>query len=197
MTREELEFRICEYLDGTLGEEERVALEGQLASDPEVQEILRRERELTVALRSGGAPLVSWEALAEQISGAIDQKLEERVKRASWAIRARSPWFMAAAASVGLSLGLAVFFAVNQRGGRSSMPRGLANTGVALMVEGPQEDRPAGPVVTEVSIGPGGSFAKAPALAPYADEMDARPTRVAIAAGTPVTTEEGPAPSPF
>jgi len=197
MTREELEFRICQYLDGTLGEDERVALEAQLASDPEAREILRQERELTVALRSGGAPEVKWDALAERISVAIDEQFEERVKRASWVIRARSPWFMAAAASVGLVMGLAVFFAVNHRGQTPSGTGGVTPAPMALVVEGPQEDRPAGPVVTEVSIGPGGSFAKAPALAPYADEMDARPTRVAIAAGTPVTTEEPPAASPF
>ena len=197
MTREELEFSVCEYLDGTLGEAERVALEGRLASDPEAREILCEERALTVALRSGELPEVKWDSLAERISGGIDEELEERVERASWAIRARSPWFMAAAASVGLVLGLAVFYGVNQRGGNSGGTGGVTPVPVALVVEGPQEDRPAGPVVTEVSIGPGGSYAKAPSLAPYADEMDTRPTRVAIAAGTPVVVEEAPAPSPF
>jgi len=197
MTREELEFSVCEYLDGTLGEAERVALEARLASDPEARETLRRERALTAALREGAVPEVKWDALAERISGAIDGQLEERVERASWAIRARSPWFMAAAASVGLVLGLAVFFAANQRGGNPGGTGSVTPAPVALVVEGPQEDRPAGPVVTEVSIGPGGSYAKAPSLAPYADEMDARPTRVAIAAGTPVVVEEAPPPSPF
>src|SRR5947209_18059817 len=109
MTREELEFSVCEYLDGSLGEGERVALEARLTSDPEAQEILRQERALTAAMRSGSAPQVKWEALAERISGAIDQQTEERVARASWAMRARSPWLMAAAASMGLVLGLSVF----------------------------------------------------------------------------------------
>ena len=201
MTRDELEFSICEYLDGSLGEAERIALEARLQSDPEAQEILRRERALTVALRTDRLPEVKWEALAERISGAIDEEMEQRVQRASWAIRARSPWFMAAAASVGLVRGLGVFFAAHQHGGN---PGGMGGTGgvtpasIALVVEGPQEDRPNGPVVTEVSIGPGGTYAKAPALAPYADEMDTRPTRVAIAAGTPVAVEHDEAPaSPF
>jgi len=65
-----------------------------------------------------------------------------------------------------------------------------------MVIEGPQEDSPAGPMVTEVSIGPGGTYAKAPALAPYADEIDSRPTRVVIAAGMPAEAEEPPT-SPF
>jgi len=197
MTREELEFSICEYLDGMLGEDERIALEARLASDPEAQEILRRERALTVALRSGSVPQVKWEPLAARISGAIDEEMEERVARASWAMRVRSPWFMAVAASVGVVLGLSVFYTVHQRGENPGVAGGVTMPQVALVVEGPQEEQPVGPVVTEVSIGPGGSYAKAPSLAPYADEMDARPTRVAIAAGTPVAAEEAPAPSPF
>ena len=70
---------------------------------------------------------------------------------------------------------------------------------VAMVIEGPEEEKPVGAVVSEVSIGPGGTYAKAPSLAPYAEEMDSRPTRVVIAAGTPVapvSVEEAPA-SPF
>jgi hypothetical protein len=196
MTRDELEFSICQYLDGTLAGPERIALEARLSDDPEAREILRQERTLSAALRAGNVPAVKWDALAERISGAIEVWTEERVERASWAMRIRSPWVMATAASVGLVLGLAVHYAMTPHAGTPVVPTGPVAR-VDLRVEGPQEDRPVGPVVTEVSIGPGGTYAKAPSFAPYADEMNARPTRVVIAAGTPVLSEEAPTASPF
>ena len=64
-----------------------------------------------------------------------------------------------------------------------------------MVIEGPREDQPAGKVVEEISIGPGGSYAKAPSLAPYAEEIDTRPARVVIAAG--VSLEDAPPASPF
>jgi anti-sigma factor RsiW len=195
MTREELEFSICQYLDGTLPEGERVALEGRLATDSEAQAILRQERALTGVLRSGvGIPSVRWDELAERISGAIDEQLEERVARASSMMKMRWPSYAAAAACVGLVAGIAMHLLSQPRGqmGRSG---GVAAP-IAMVVEGPQEDSPGGPMVTEVSIGPGGSYTKASSLAPYADEMDSRPTRVVIAAGMPIEPEAPPA-SPF
>src|SRR4051794_20366685 len=197
MTREELEFSICEYLDGTLGQSERLALEARLATDPEAQEILRQERALTATLRSGAAPAVKWEPLARRISTAIDHELEDRIARASWALRARSPWFMAVAASIILALAISIHFALTHRGNTGQLPSNQVTGGVAMLIEGPQEETAAGPVVSEVSIGPGGTYAKAPSIAPYADEMDARPTRVAIAAGMSPPAEESSSPSPF
>ncbi|HEY8748563.1 MAG TPA: hypothetical protein VIM11_11355, partial [Tepidisphaeraceae bacterium] len=135
-----------------------------------------------------------WDALAERISGAIDQQMEGRVARASWMMKMRWPGYAAAAASVGLIAGIAMHLLSQPRGQLDGTHDGTAS--VAMVIEGPQEDSPAGPMVTEVSIGPGGTYAKAPALAPYADEIDSRPTRVVIAAGMPAEAEEPPT-SPF
>jgi anti-sigma factor RsiW len=196
MTREELEFSICQYLDGTLAEEQRVVIEARLASDPEAQEILREEKRLTIALRSTSVPDVRWDVLADRISGAIDDETERRVARASLAMKIRSPWVMAVAASVGLVVGMALHFVVSPHG--SVAMHGISGgTPVAMVIEGPAEDAPAGPVVTEVSIGPGGTYAKAPSLAPYADQMDSRPTRVVIAAGDGTDQDAVSSPSPF
>ena len=118
MTREELEISICEYLEGTLGEPERIALEARLASDPEAREMLREEGELTAALRVGGLPEVRWEMLAERISGGIDEEMEARVERVSWGMRmVRSPWIMTAAASVALAVGIGLVYEMGTRGG--------------------------------------------------------------------------------
>ena len=124
MTREELEFSISQYLDGTLDEDRRDALEARLAADPEAQEILREERALTTALHGLPAlPPVRWDALSDRISGAIDAQLEERVEQASWAMRLRSPRFLALAASVVLAAAVSLkLITGSQQGGGSGVP---------------------------------------------------------------------------
>jgi anti-sigma factor RsiW len=197
MTRDELEYSITQYLDGTLDEASRGALEARLAEDPEARALLEEHRLLTAALRSGSLPQVRWDRLSQSIGAAIDDQLADRAERASWAIRmVRSPAYVALAASVLLAIGLAIHFLTQHNPGRSTSPTPATAT-VALDIQGPQEDQSAGPAVEEVSIGPGGSYAHASTLAPYADEIDTRPARVVVAAGAPVATEEAAQPSPF
>src|SRR5882724_11790544 len=196
MNREELEFSISQYLDGTLDEADRDALETRLATDLEAQQILREERALTIALQSAPAiPDVRWGALADRISGAIDAQLEERFERASWAIRMRSPGVLALAASVVLAAAISLKLMTASHHGAGGPQIQPTPSPVAMLIEGPQEDQPAGRVVEEISIGPGGTYAKAPSLAPYAEEIDTRPTRVVIAAG--MLMDEDPPASPF
>lgn len=196
MTREELEFSIGQYLDGTLDEDGRVALEARLAADAEVREIVREERALTAVLHGAlPVPAVRWDALADRISGAIDEQLQERVERASWAMRFRSPGFLALAASVVLAAAISLKLMTGHRSSTGPAQVPPAPAAVAMVIEGPREDQPAGKVVEEISIGPGGSYAKAPSLAPYAEEIDTRPARVVIAAG--VSLEDAPPASPF
>ena len=64
MTRDELEFSISQYLDGTLPEAQRPALEARLAEDAEAQAILAEERALTRLLRSEPLPEVRWDGLS-------------------------------------------------------------------------------------------------------------------------------------
>ena len=194
---DELEFSITQFLDGTLDEAGRAALEARLADDPEARAMLEEHRVLTGALRSNPLPPVQWDKLSDSISTAIDDQLAERTERASWAIRLlRNPAYVALAASVLIAVGLAIHFMTQNHPGGSTTPSPSAAV-VALDVQGPQEDRSAGPPVEEVSIGPGGSYSHASSLAPYADEIDTRPTRVVVAAGTLVAPQESIQPSPF
>lgn len=186
MASEELEFLISQYADGTLAEEQRLALEHRLANDPEAQALLAEERSLTDTLRQAPMPEVRWDRLAESISTAINQETEERVARASWWFRHRVPAGLAIAASVLVAIGIAVH--VLMPGSSPEQDRDPAkNLGTPTMamlnVEGPQEDAPSGPEVTQISIGAGGSYAHDSSLAPYADEIDNRPSRVVIASG--------------
>ena len=82
MTRDELEFAIGQYLDGTLPAGQRASLEGQLASDAQAQAMLELERSLLAALRSSSTmPAVQWDQLALQISQAVDEQAEGRMRK--------------------------------------------------------------------------------------------------------------------
>lgn len=190
MTRDELEISISQYLDGTLGEDERLAVEARLADDAEAQALLAEDRELTAALRSVPLPEVHWDRLAESISSAIDDQLAERTERASWWLRLRMPAGLAVAASALLAIGIAVH--VLQRPSAGIKPNPNPNPGMVavaassvLVIEGPQADAPTGHAVAEITIGAGGSYAKDASLSPYADELDSRPSRVVIASANP------------
>lgn len=186
MTDEDLEFSISQYLDGTLPEDQRAAVEDRLAQDPEAQTLLDQDRRLTDLLRASPLPDVQWDRFADSISGAIDRQLEDRMAAASWWMRLRIPAGLAIAASALLAIGLAI--RMNSGGNQYATPRGhdkpLGQQAVAMLsVQGPQEDAPAGPAITQISIGAGGSYANASPLAPYANEIDNRPSRVVIASG--------------
>lgn len=186
MASEELEFSISQYADGTLADEQRVALESRLADDPEAQALLAEDRSLTDLLRSAPTPEVRWDRLAESISAGIDRAMEERAAGASWWFRHRLPAGLAVAASVLIAIGIAVHILLP--GNSSTEIRGPvkplgSETTAMLNVQGPEADAPSGPQVTQISIGAGGSYAHDSSLAPYADEMDNRPSRVVIASG--------------
>lgn len=187
MTRDELEISISQYLDGTLDDHRRAAVESRLADDPSARAMLAEERALTELLRAEPVPEVQWDRLADSISRAIDDQVEQRVARASWWVRLRVPGGLAVAASALLAMGIAAYVLMH---GQSAVvnPASPSNpthvTVASLTVEGPRSDLPGGPQVTEISIGAGGSYAaKDAALDPYADEIDNRPARVVIASG--------------
>jgi anti-sigma factor RsiW len=198
MATEQLQFSISQYADGTLPEDERIALERLLADDTDAQALLADDRSLTDLLRAGPLPEVRWDRLAESISAAIDEQQEQRIAQASWWMRHRIPSGLALAASILLAVGLSIHFLspAHSPVANHGPVKNLGTQTVAMLnVQGPQEDAPAGPEVTQISIGAGGSYAKDSALAPYADEIDNRPSRVVIASG--LNTEPAPAAYPY
>lgn len=186
MASEELEFSISQYADGTLAEEQRVALESRLATDAEAQALLTEDKSLTDLLRSVPLPAVRWDRLAESISLAIDQQNEDQTARASWWFRHRIPAGLAIAASVLVAIGIAMNVLMPGNSpveNRGPVKKLGSETTAMLNVEGPEADVPSGPQVTQISIGAGGTYAHESSLAPYADEIDNRPSRVVIASG--------------
>lgn len=193
-TDEQTEFAISQYLDGTLAEDERAEVEALLGEDVRLRSVLEEHRALTEILRSIPMPAIRWDGLARSIDAAIDQELESRTRRASWWIQFRIPAGLAAAASVILVVGIWTHHLLGPKPTPAPNPGGSTNL-TALIVQGPQEDRAEGRQVADVSIGPGGSYAKESQLAPYMDQIDIRPARVLMASG--ITPEQPAGASPF
>ena len=191
MTREQMEFSISQYADGTLADEERAAVEAFLASDPEARSMLSSDRALTNLLRADPLPDIRWDRLTTAICSAIDQQTEQRLEQSSRRMRIGFPMILAAAASVLLAVGIGIHLF----SGKSTSTKEVAKNvepAHALIVLGPVSDAPEGRVVTEISISAGGTYAKDESLAPYADDIDTRPARVIIASGmTPQQTPPG------
>ena len=164
-------------------------------ADEDARRLLDEQRALTELLRSAPLPDVRWNRLAETISAAIDDDAAQRVTRASWVLRLGRPIPLAAAALVLLAAGIAVHFFFGPASPVVATKPVSSSPARMLVVRGPAPDQPAGPAVAEVSISPGGSYAKEPPLAPYMDEIDTRPARVLIASG--VTPDERAGAFPF
>ena len=181
---DDLEFSISQYVDGTLADEQRAALEALLAGDRDAQALLAEHQAVTQMLRAAPLPEVQWDRLAEVIGAAIDEAPSAASQKSWWAGRKVTAG-LALAASVLLAIGIAIHLWLSQNnGGRpdGNPVKVVASSGI-LTVQGPAADRPEGPTVTEISIGPGGEYARESTLAPYADEIDSRPSRVIIASG--------------
>src|SRR5687767_5326404 len=104
MTKDELEFSISQYLDGTLGAREREALEERLATDAEARAIYAEYQALQSALDAAPLPQVNWDRLAAHLSDAVArQELPaQSYKISRWLQPAR----LAVAASVVLAAGI-------------------------------------------------------------------------------------------
>src|SRR4051812_19493282 len=87
MTRDELEFSISQYLDGTLAVAERDALEERLATDAEAREVYAEYEALNGALAAAPAvPEIDWDAFAGKISAAVAREAlpEQSYKISAW-----------------------------------------------------------------------------------------------------------------
>src|SRR5260370_6950221 len=108
----------------------------------------------------------------------------------SWVRRAVGKGWVAVAASVMIAGGIAIPYRTGSRSPIANPTHGTPAPG-SLLVEVSQPDRPEGKVVSEISIGAGGAYAKDSTLAPYADDIDTRPAHVVIASGASTPPQSG------
>src|SRR3954471_20504848 len=81
MNREQLEYSISRYLDGTLPATERLSLDIRLNQDSEARNLLAEYRAFDQSLSEAKAslpqmPEVNWDAFASRISASIDAAQE-------------------------------------------------------------------------------------------------------------------------
>lgn len=169
MIDEQLEFRLTQYLDGTLPPEEAPALFDELACNREALAVLDEYRKLDVLMTARPAG-IKWEALAEHISAHIDEDQRSRMR-----IGFSAPLRAAMAAMVLLAVGVTSWLAL--RPADTDPGRPVAKV---ADIQGPAVELADGAAVVEIEIGP-------PAV--VLDEVDLdwyaelRPQRVIIASG--------------
>lgn len=166
-----LEHRIVQYVDGELPENERQALERDLAGNSVAQRVLTEHRSLEVVLKHAWPlPHVEWDRLAQELSLAIDES--EQAQRYSIAYWTRQAARVAVAACVVIGIGLTLYL---------TRPGPVPQPVVEVAVAEPQ--RPAGEAVAQVQIGPSEALA-ASRFDRYGNGgVVARPSRMTIASG--------------
>lgn len=178
MNLEQLEFQITQYLDGTLSEGQRAALEQRLSADPEARRLLEEHRRVDALLKQmPPVPQVNWDALAQHISASVAQQ-EAPVRHYSltWLTR---PSRLAAAAALLLATGLAWTLL---RQDRSEVSTILADAPIAQVI-GPQPEPSRGQAIAQIEIGPS-SLARNGADVFYGEDVVIRPSQVVIASGS-------------
>ena len=197
MDRDDLEFLISQYVDGTLRGGQLEALEARLKLDPAARAVLAEYRALDAQLKALPKPNVRWDALAEQISTAVAEAeapaQSYRLADYRWANR-----WVAVAAAVLVAAGTAF---VALRSATTLKPIAIIDptpptpTAVTVIALGPSETdiAPSTSPVT-VAIGPSDRLQDQGALNRYAAEVIGRPAQVLIASTASPVQDTGLSP---
>ena len=204
MTRDELEFSISQYVDGTLvDDQQRSALEERLATDAEARALYAEYQTLQGVLTTSlpAMPEVDWDQFAARVSAAVDR---EEMPAQSYKI---SRWFsapmkfaMAASVLVAGAIAFTVMRQDNSNTGTSptntptqivrvDSPGEAVDTSSAVAVNA----SPAQPALT-VAIVPPAADEERPTVLRYADSVVQRPSRAMIVSAAPVGQDTSAAP---
>ena len=184
MTRDELEFQISQYLDGTLGEADRSALEGRLASDAEARALLDEYRRVDVALKAAPLPAVDWDALSARISGAVAEQQDEP------ATTYRIGFFrtiagLAVAACVLAAVGLGIRLMQPARLGNGTGTAGVTTNKtpkeIIVVDAGPAVPQASPQPIEAIVVGPSNTLQERSGFAGFHEDIISRPSQVYIA----------------
>jgi anti-sigma factor RsiW len=188
----DVEFLIVQYLDGSLAEGERAALEARLANDPEARALLDEHRALDVLLRRDRIPDIRWDVLSRHLSSAVMAAQMPEVEEPVHTLR--MPWVgwagkLAIAATLVIATGI-VIVALKHGSPKTTSP--MASTTIKTNVQvatgfvsvtGPKAEGESGPAESQVSVGPSRAIAGESMLAQYNDEVISRPAHIMVASG--------------
>lgn len=183
MTRDQLEFQISQYADGTLPADDVAALDEIFARDADARRMLAEYRAIDAILKREVAaiPDVKWDRFAAHLSNAVAKEdLPQRRLRIWTATWTR----VAVAAIVVFAIGTTMLLHM-----RPAKNDTVANTETdetttaiaAVMVTGPSVESSSAAPVAIVSIGP--SQVAQQSHARMAETIVYRPPRVVIASG--------------
>ena len=197
MTRDELEFSISQYIDGTLGARERDALEERLATDAEARAVHAEYESLQRVLTAAPVPELDWDQFAARISGAVarEELPQQSYKISRWMRPAR----LAIAASVLVAAGLA-FTLLKPGAGTNTPVEPTAPTRIVVVDPAPAGDASvvaAGTVNQEpirIVIGPSDNAANETVFVRYADTLVQRPSKALIVSAAPAGQDSPAAP---
>ena len=184
VTRDELEFQISQYLDGTLGEAERSALEARLGSDADARALLDEYRRLDAALKVAPLPAVNWDALSARISSAVADQQDEpaRTYRIGF-VRTMAGLAVAACVLVAVGLGLRLMppGRTGSDAGTIAVNQPKAPTEIIVVDAGPAAPAAAPEPLEAIVVGPSNTLQDRPGFAGFHDDIISRPSQVYIA----------------
>jgi hypothetical protein len=185
MTRDELEFSISQYLDGTLPGEDRAALEERFATDVEARRMLAEYRAVDGALkRDLPMPAVNWDRLAMHLSSVVADAEVDTGSAVTY--RIGFSWrAIAIAATLFIAIGLAILLARPR--GSVTAPTNPTISGIAR-VEGPAAEPSTQPAIAQVTVGP--ASAADDTRYQLADTIVYRPSQVSVVASAPEESRE-------
>jgi negative regulator of sigma E activity len=178
MTRDELEYALSQYLDGTLPESEASALEELLATDASARSLLAEYRTLDRALRAAPLPPFDIDALSSRISAAVAEQDEPAQSyRLHWV---RTVASLALAACVVIAAGVGIRRLQNPATRNDTQIAGVEPKQI-VVVDATSRPSPSPDPVAVVSVGPSAAPQDRPALARYHEDLLSRPSQVIIA----------------
>jgi anti-sigma factor RsiW len=186
MDRDDLDFLISQYVDGTLRGGQLEAIEARLKLDPGARAVLAEYRALDAQLKALPRPEVRWDAFAEQISAVVAKADEPAQSYRLSDYRHLTRW-VAVAAAVLIAAGT-TFVALRNR--TSQSPKSIAIVdpaqstppAVTVVALGPSEpDVAPSTAPVAVAIGPSDRLRDEGAVNRYAVELIGRPAQVLIA----------------
>jgi anti-sigma factor RsiW len=185
MKREELEYLLSQFVDGTLSEFDRARVDELLSSSSEAREILGEYEKLNRALRSlPTVPDLNWTKVQTLIQGAIaDADAPVRNYTLDFAIWSRR---LAAVATIVIVAGLGWTLLRN-----SPSDPSIATMGTPIVqIAGPQVERASAPAFSDISIGPANETVDWSVR--YEQTLVSRPGRVVIATGSSIPQDTTP-----
>jgi negative regulator of sigma E activity len=178
MTRDELEYTLSQYLDGTLPESEASALEELLATDASARSLLAEFRFLDRALRAAPLPPFDFDALSSRITAAVAEQDEPAQSyRLHWV---RTVASLALAACVVIAAGVGIRRLQNPATRNDTQIAGVEPKQI-VVVDATSRPSPSPDPVAVVSVGPSAAPQDRPALARYHEDLLSRPSQVIIA----------------